>query len=623
MLSTSERKIIEAFAQAIISEGKYFGQGGKKDIDRLEEFLKDKKFLELPIRIFLQGLNLYSRIKLSKEFYLADESERQKMIEKMMKSRLLLLSAPCDTLTLLLRFIHFYDKEVYEKLGCPWDKSPKFVAEHPYSKHILRCDDFADGETIECDVVVIGSGAGGAPVASFLAEKLIATVIIEEGKYYTRKDFTGQSYDSVRKFYRPIREMIAISNVPTIIPAGRLVGGSTAVNTGTCWRTPENILKKWSDELSLKELSPEKMSKYFERVENKIKVEEAKDKVIGPIKDVISKGADAMGLRHFRLKRNAPDCDGSAVCNFGCPTDARLSTNLSYIPDALKSGAVLITCAKAEKIIIENGKACGVEVKSTESHKRIKIRAKAVVVACGTIMTPVLLTKSGVKNSKLGKNLTIHPSVNVGAIFENEQISPHKYAPQAYCVDLREKGILLLHGGLPPEFAATQIPYIGKEFSNIMSKYENTAWFGALCEDRPSGMVFQLNGKPIIFYFLREMERKMLEEGVKVVAKIFFFAGAKEVFLPSRNIRSAKSISEIEKISNMKFSYIVGFHPLGTARMAKSPKYGVVDENHETFGVKNLFVVDGSAVPTAIGVNPQVTIMALAERAAEKIAERF
>lgn len=614
-------EILKSIAEAVIPQGKFFDSGGENDARKIIRFMEENN-----ANIFLFKLLLFP----FKGFPAKPLDERRKLLNKWTSGRGV-KNLFTEIITSVIKFAHFYDEKVYTAAGCVWNKAPQFVPDPPYKNQIKSAGDFSDGEVIECETVIVGSGAGGGVVAKELAERNVATVILEEGKYWTRKDFTGQSVEAFRKFYRKPVEMLASGNTVVGIPMGRMVGGSTAINTGTCWRTPEWILDKWVQELGLVDLSPSRMEPYFRRVEAILKVEPAQDKIIGGIKNVIARGCEALGFRHYPLRRNAPDCDAQAVCDFGCPTDARLSTNVSYIPDALRSGAVLFEETRAKKIMIENGKATGVIAESVKNGRKIVVRAKVVVLACGAIMTPVFLLRQEICNSSglVGKNLTIHPGVDVGAYFENDDISSHKFAPQTYCIDsLHREGILFLHAGLQLDLGAIAIPHIGERFSKIMSAYEHIAWFGVMVEDRPSGRVFIFRNRPLIFYWLGKREVELLKKGIITLSRIFLHAGAEHVFPPVRGISEINSFSELDRLINMKlkardFKTIIGFHPLGTCRMGTSSSNSVVNMNHETWDIKNLFICDGSVVPTSIAVNPQETIMALSTRAAEKILERI
>lgn len=627
MFSEKYRKIILSISEAVIPPGKFFDAGSVKDVEKIERFLNDNRYAEFFFKILLVSIeNLFA----FSPFSTRPLEKRRELLHKW-KAKSGIKGFIVEAISAIIKFVHFYDEDVYTRAGCVWNKAPQVVPDAPYKQQIKSADDFSNGEVIECEAVVVGSGAGGGVVAKELAERNIATVIVEEGKYWTRKDFTGQAVESFRKFYRRPSEMFTFGNTIIGLPMGKMVGGSTAINTGTCWRTPEWILNRWVKELGLVDFSPEKLEPYFKRVEAILRIEEAKDEIIGGIKNVIARGCDALGFRHYPVKRNAPDCDAQAVCDFGCPTDARLSTNVSYIPYALRSSALLLEETRASRILIENGRAVGIEAESVSSNKKITIRSKVVVLACGAIMTPAFLLKQRICNSSglVGKNLTIHPGVGVGAYFENDDISPHKHTPQGYCIDsLHREGILFLGSGLPIDLGAIAIPYIGEKFSEVMSGYEHTAWFGAMIEDSPSGRVFLFNGRPLIFYWLKRREIELLKKGIVTLSRVYLHAGAKHVFPPVRGLEEINSLSDLnhliqKKISAREFKTIVAFHPLGTCRMGVNPATSVVNMNHETWDIKNLFICDGSVVPTSIAVNPQETIMALSTRAAEKIAERI
>jgi choline dehydrogenase-like flavoprotein len=170
----------------------------------------------------------------------------------------------------------------------------------------------------------------GAVVAKELAEAGYAVVMLEEGEYRTRREFTGRPSDSLSALYRRPGESYCIGNAIIPIPLGRSVGGTTTINSGTCLRAPDAVLERWREELGLDEFTPEQMRPYFERVERELQVAEAKAEYLGGVARVVARGCEALGWSHHALRRNAPDCDGQGVCCFGSPTDAKRSTNLSH-----------------------------------------------------------------------------------------------------------------------------------------------------------------------------------------------------------------------------------------------------------------------------------------------------
>lgn len=624
MFSEHEKKILKAVCEAVIPPGKYFDGGGEEDVSKLENFFGEDKTAERVYRLAIHLLDYLTKISKFKSFIDIDIAERRKLLEEYSVSSNPAKRAISEILLTTIKVSHFSDEKIYSRIGCIWDKSPKAYQLPEYMQNVKS--DIEDNE-IECDVVVVGSGAGGAVVAKELAEKGFGVLIVEEGKYYTRKDFNGKAGESFRKFYRNRGMTFAVGNAVIPIPMGKMVGGSTAINTGTSWRTPEWILSKWEREFGLTELSPKNMEKYFERVEATIQVERTNPKVIGGIIKVIARGCDLLGYRHYPVKRNAPDCDGQGVCTFGCPTDAKKSMNISYIPMALKSGALLLEETKFKKLIIKNGKAEGI-IAELKSGKQINIRAKAIVLSCGAVMTPFYLIEEGFKNKNIGGNLTIHPATSVLAYCPDDEIKQYNHVPQGYCVDTFMKiGILLLHGGLPIDAGAGAIPFVGEKFSEAMSNFDKIASFGAMIEDEPSGRVLSVMHRPFVFYWLKKRELTLLKLGIEILAKIFLTAGAEEIWPMIRGcppIKNWKDYYDFQKSSFKPIDYLLSaFHPLGTCRIGKSSLNSVVDENHKVWDVENLYIVDGGVVPSSIGVNPQITIMALATRASEKIAERI
>ena len=228
---------------------------------------------------------------------------------------------------------------------------------------------------------------------------------------------------------------VTLGNGAIFMPTGRAVGGSTTVNSGTCLRAPDRIFRGWRRDHGLP-FSSDSMAPFYDRVEEVLGVELAAAEYLGGVARVVARGAEALGYRHGPLPRNAPGCDGQGLCCYGCPTDAKRSTNVSYVPMALKAGAQLVTSARAERVLVEGGRAVGVEAVVADGKAGLTVRARAVVVACGSLYTPVFLLKQGMANSsgQLGRNLSVHPCVAVAALFE-ESLRGAAGIPQGYSID--------------------------------------------------------------------------------------------------------------------------------------------------------------------------------------------
>jgi choline dehydrogenase-like flavoprotein len=312
------------------------------------------------------------------------------------------------------------------------------------------------------------------------------------------------------------------------------------------------------------------------------------------------------------------------MCIFGCPTDAKRSTNVSYIPRALSAGATLITGARVEKILVENGRAVGVQAGD------VTVRAKAVVVACGALITPVLLQRNGIgtRSGQLGRNLSLHPSAGVGALFD-ESIRGWDAIPQGYAIyEFAEEGILFEGAFMPPDLGAASLPFFGQRLVEVVERYDRFACFGFMIEDTSRGRVRPgPGGRPLITYVCNDEDVAKLKRGVELLARCYFAAGARAVFPMVAGFDELHSPADLERFRathvHARDFELTAYHPLGTCRMGVDPRRSVVNPDHEVHDLPGLFVTDGAAVPSSLGVNPQVTIMALATRAAERIAPRL
>lgn len=624
----SARRTLLALAQAILPPGRVFPGAGDETIARVERLLAAfHRDGAVHYSWLLSALEQAPRLThRGRAFSSLTRDEAEKFIDSWSDADVARRSFVLG-LTVVLKVAYFDDPAIYKHHGCTW-RFEQVDEPAPWMSQVTRGETLGEDAELECDAVVVGTGAGGAVVAKELAERGLAVLMLEEGAYRTRREFDGNAVESFKRFYKSGGLLGSIGNVVIPIPAGKLVGGSTAINTGTCWRTPGWVLESWV-ESGLEELSPDRMAPYFERVEREIEVAEADWKYLGGAARVIARGCEILGYSHKPVRRNAPGCDGSGICDFGCPTDARRSTNVSYVPAALRRGAELWTGVRAERVLMEKGRAIGLEARSGE--RKITIRARAVVLSCGTLATPIVLGRHDFARGlpQLGKNLTIHPATAVSALMD-EDIRGYAAIPQGYCVDefQRSEGILMLGASFPIDLFSTQVPFVGKRLMDLMENYHKVASFGVMVEDEARGRVMaRRDGSPRVLYWLGKEERSRLLRGVVALTRIFLAAGAREVYPALHGHRVIKDLDGLERLarSNPRAHdwFLTAFHPLGTCRMATSPRDGVVSPDHEVFSVPGLYVVDGSTVPTAVAVNPQVTIMALATRAAEKIAARL
>jgi choline dehydrogenase-like flavoprotein len=498
-----------------------------------------------------------------------------------------------------------------------------------------------EGFEIDTDVVVVGSGPGGAVVAEKLSSYGIKVVVLEEGDYVRAEDLPKSRNErplrAFQKVYRNGGLTVAFSTLPgrppVPIPLGIGVGGSSLINSGTALRANPETFEKFKNfgvNISYDDIEP-----FYEEVERFLNVSPVSDEILGVHGRIFLDAAKRLGFSSGPLTRNMRGCKGCGQCQYICPENAKLAMHISYIPEAIRQGAKVIVKSKVSKIIIHNGRAVGVEgevkiPKEEGGFLKFKFRvfARVVVISAGAIHTPHILKKSGINSPACGKYLTIHPGIRVSALFDFK-INQWLGVPQGYFVDeFKKYGIMIEGVAVPPLVGAMTLPFFGKKFKDLIEKYAYVMSTGVMVSDSTFGKVLSLPfyDEPIMIYNLSKKDAENFKLAIYYAAKIFAEAGAKKIF---PHIFGVDEITpdEIEKLKDMKVkpSYLepMAFHPLGTCRMGKSEYFSVVDENCKHHSVENLFISDGSIFPVPLGVNPQLTIMAFSSRTAKFIAEQY
>jgi choline dehydrogenase-like flavoprotein len=627
VLGAAARRTLTALAEAALPAGKVFPGAGPHTVARVERFVADLPGTARSAYVaLLHALDAAALVRHRHRFAELTAADRIGVLEGFRTGGLARRGALRALMT-PLKMAHFDDPELYRKAGCVYTL-PVASREVKPAWFRERCHDGATlgGDlSLECDVVVIGTGAGGAVVARELAEAGVAVVLLEDGRYVDRSEFTGRPFAMQRALYRSSGATFSVGNVAIPIPIGRSVGGTTTINSGTCYRVPDRILRHWQDDLGLGELSPAAMDGYYQRVERVLQVAPTRPEFLGGNARVIARGCEALGFTHHGpLRRNAPDCDGKGVCCFGCPTDAKRSTNVSYVPLAMKAGAELFHGCAVERIVVTGGRATGVVARAAGGH-RVTVHARAVVVSCGALMTPVLLQDNGLcgASGQLGRNLSIHPAA--GAMAEmDERIASWDGVPQGYGIEeFHDEGLLFEGVATPLEYAMVFTPQVGPRLTELAEGFERAASFGFMVEDTSRGRVRAVRGHPVVTYMLNDADVAKIKRGIEILARVFFAAGARRMLAPVHGFAEIGP-DDLDRFrradlraSDLELS---AYHPLGTARMGRDPARSVVDANNQAHDVPGLYIVDGASVPSSLGVNPQLTIMALATRAAEKIA---
>ena len=631
-LPERERRIAAALAAAAIPAGSFLEGGGASTVRRLEQWLDGASDFQMrTIKALLWAGELASVPSTGRPFSLLPRERAMKFLEDWSESRLYLRRMLLRAILSPIKVAHFDDAKMFADVGCPSFHATRLRIADPvrWMQQVTDGREVSGELELECEVVVVGTGAGGAACAYELASRGRAVLMLEEGDLHRRDALSGRTQAMIKKLYRDQGLTIALGNVGVPVFAGRAVGGSTIVNSGTCYRADERIFAKWRDELGLTGFSSASMDPYYRRVEAMLQVTRAKMELTGGVGRVVARGAGALGMQHHPLMRNAPDCDGLGVCAFGCPSGAKRSTDVSYVPAALERGAQLVTAACVDGIDVVAGRSRGVRG-VLGSGRRFRVKADAVVIAGGALMTPVVLMKAGVckRSAWLGKNLSIHPASKVMALFD-ESVDMGTGIPQGYAVDdLAAEGIMFEGGSTPLDVTAVGIPWVGRKFTRMMEQYRHIAMFGFMIEDTSRGQVRPgLRGSPLITYNMNRADTAKMVRAVAVLCEIFLAAGARRVMPFMPGFQEVSSRRDVERLRHAHVSAgdfeVTAFHPLGTCRIGTDPRTSVLGPDYETHEVKALYVADGSAVPTALGVNPQMTIMAMALQAGEVIDSRL
>ena len=491
---------------------------------------------------------------------------------------------------------------------------------------------------LQCDVVVVGSGAGGAVVATELALAGQHVIVLEEGPHVTAAEHGAmRPSESIRHVWRDAAMTIAwpLGDTPAInVTAGRVVGGSSTLTGGVCFRVPESVHDVWLRERGLpSDLGRAAMEPCYDAVERAMQVESVPPEARSRGAVLFAEGMARGGHATHPMRRNTHGCEGEGRCNFGCPHGAKKSVDQSHLPRALAAGAELYADALVERIRFEGDRAVGVEGFILDNPRakrrlRLRVRARRVVVACGGMHSPVLLARSGVgrRSGHLGRHLTLHPAFRMIARFD-EPVRGWKGAMQASFSDAFHAERVTLTGlFIPQGVMAATMPGAAKRHVERARNLPHLAMFGGLIHDEGGGRLWRGPGRePILTYRMAREDRAAIPVLMRRMAEAFFEAGARECYLPVLGLEpvDADGLKRLD-LGRIRASQIEcsSQHPLGSCRMSATPESGAVDPEGRVWGTRELYVADGSVVPTSLGVNPQIGIMAMATRLAWRMRER-
>jgi long-chain-alcohol oxidase len=490
---------------------------------------------------------------------------------------------------------------------------------------------------LDCDVVIVGSGAGGGAAAGVLATAGLDVVVVESGGYWDDADFDGSEFKALTHYYMGSPNATHDQSVGLI--AGSCLGGGTVVNYSTAFQTPDQVRQEWS-ELGVPAFVTSDYTASLDAVWERLGVSQEYNEPSSRERK-LQEGCVKLGWHVDAMPRAVRRCAQGRECGYcglGCRVGAKQSVVKTWLADAEAAGARLIVSTKVARVIVEGGAARGI-IGRTADGQRLEIRARAVVAACGALHTPALLRRSGLENENIGKHLRLHPAGVVFGVFD-EELKPWEGVMQAlYSDQFRD-----LDGGYGLKFETAAVhPHLmipfgpwrsASEHFKLMEAITNTSPIGVLLRDRDGGEVrVGRDGEPVVRYKLSKFDAGHLRTGIDGAAELLEAVGARRIFTsharwvcydPGRSGSRERFMADADAAGYGPGEIALNsFHIMGSARMGGSPSMSACDPTGQTWDVRDLYVFDGSTFPTASGVNPQISIQAIAHMSARGLAARL
>jgi choline dehydrogenase-like flavoprotein len=490
----------------------------------------------------------------------------------------------------------------------------------------------------EADVVVVGSGPGGAVVAKELACAGASVILIEEGPPFPPSEF---EIDGAQSMARTMRESGLRTTRGFVMPTMQAIalGGGSLVNSAICVRASEASLDRWCRDFELEHTTRADLDPHYDAVAEFLGIGPTPEDVLGERNLLFKRGCDALGYSSEPMPRNVRGCRGSGECFTGCRSRAKQSMDITYVPAAIRAGARVLTSVQVQRVLTDGARALGVSGQVVEpftgrrSHA-VRVSARQVVLAPGCVATPVILEVSGKlanRSGQVGENLQFHPGVAITGVFP-ERVDPQFGATQGYqSLQFLSQGFKLETLWAPPGVLAVRAHGFGLELKERLAELPYSATWDAIAScHRSLGRVRARRGTldPKLEYQLHPDDVPILAHALQVLAKIQFAAGARKIMPGVHGIPAElHSLAEADvlRTHELRPSDLVsgGNHVFSTTRMHGDPTLGVVDPYGKCHDFENLWIADTGVFPQSPGVNPMFTLMALAHRTAGVIAKRL
>lgn len=478
--------------------------------------------------------------------------------------------------------------------------------------------------TLECDVLIVGSGAGGASAAGVCTEAGLDVVMLEEGPYVSTEDKPASAREALSRQWRCGGLTVALGQTPVAYAEGRCVGGSTEINSAIFQPTPGELLDHWAASYRIADFGETQLSRYFERAATAVNAS-ATPEPLGPPSEILRNAGATLGWRVDALERGHRDCVGTNMCSYGCPTGGKQSMTNSLLLVALARGMRLIANCRATRLTIRGRRitsvhAVGRDVEGRRHH--VTVRPRLIFLCAGAVHTPVLLQRSGLRRN-IGSSLRCHPTIRCLAFFDSPVNAPAHRLP-LYAITEFMPAQRIGGSVLTPPFFAMMLAEDWQRRRHLIEEISSAGAYYAMVRGEGTGRVRALPGfaEPVVTYGLRGADWRGLTDGISRLGQAMFAAGARAVYPSIYGHPGWKEPRQCDEFARDGLPFdrtnLMTIHLFSSCPPGEDVSRCATDSFGRVHGVENLVIADGSQIPESPGVNPQATIMALAFRAAER-----
>ncbi len=489
------------------------------------------------------------------------------------------------------------------------------------------------GTEFKADIAIVGAGAGGGSLAYHLVEQGFNVVLFDAGPLWATNTFSTDMGKAYARMYAD--NGMRTTDIPPLMPIFNAegLGGSTLVNSGLCFRPRPAVLQEWKENAGVDWIDAASMAEHYDWVEDYMMVAPGQEFALGRNNTILREAAAKLGWRAGVAPRNAPTCIGCGACNVGCPSGGKRSVDVSYIRDAALAGLTVVCNARAQTIErAKDGRVTRIKGVFMNSRKRPRpaaftVEADYFVLAAGALNTPAMLLQNGFDNPKIGRHMHAHPGVGVSAHVYREHINQWDGITQGFYVDeFMEQGVLI-------ETAAVQVAAVSAAFTPVgaagnaaIRDFKHVTTIGGMIHDTGEGRIRRLWGGRIIRSY--DPSRDDIEKLKFTLHRVADLCEAMEadtyhptmVGVAPFKTRAAYN-QAVDSVRSAEQLMLYISHPHGTCRMHVDVKEGVTDQDFRVHGTPNLYIGDASVFCDTLGVNPQITIMALSRKLAQIMAQ--